>query len=100
MDRERRKRTIYLGRKDEAAVAAIRQRVSLKTKASAIRWAIQETERRFTAGPSDTATATLRLVEYVESMTLLSDLDTRNLSTLCTKARSTLEGVDTLPPKP
>lgn len=86
--RYRKKRTVYLSQADEDAVKLICQRMGLRTKASAIRWAIRDTERRFTR-PSATP-ACLALVEYVETLRLLSDKDAGQLQVLCRNARAEL----------
>ncbi len=91
INRERRKRTIYLGPTEEAAVEVIRRKSSMNTKASAIRWAILTTERSIRKGPGEVTTAAQRLIEYIEEMALLCDRDTRELHVLCTQLKATLK---------
>jgi len=91
-NRQRQKRTVYLGPADETAIETIRQDRFLHTKAGAIRLAVRETERQINQAPSDRTVTILRLVEYVEALTLLSEQDKRRLDELCTEVRRILQG--------
>lgn len=84
IDRQRKKRTVYLGPDEQAALETVRRKSGMRTKASAMRYAILETERRLTEVEQ---LAVLRLVRYVESLGLLSPRDEHRLQALCLAAR-------------
>ena len=89
-NRHRQKRTVYLGAKDEAAIKTIRQSRFLRTNASAIRFAVRETERRITKTPSRAVKAMVQLIECVEALPLLSEPDRIRLNGLCRRARTAM----------
>ncbi len=88
-NRRRQKRTIYLTEADEAAVVSIRKEMSLRTKASAIRYALREVERRFSQEPN--SPSLLRLLDYLGSGLLLSEHDERNIHVLCRQVRREMD---------
>ncbi len=80
-NRNRCKRTIYLGDREIQALDAISRRIIVGTKAAAIRFAILETARRFKVVPR--SGASLRLVKAVKMLHLLPERDKRMLDRLC-----------------
>ena len=91
-NRQRKKRTIYLTEADEAAVECIRKEMSLRTKASAIRYALHEVERRLSHDPN--SPALIELLKLVESpQLLLCDRDKDAIHRLCYQVRRDLKSV-------
>ena len=89
INRNRQKRTIYLGPREEEALEGIQQRMGFRTKATAMRFAVMELVRRMD-DPGAISIALERLLVAVEGLEMLAPADHRRLGRLCREARAQL----------